>query len=322
MIVERGLAALALAAALGAAWAEGRSTLAPRVRDGRPWLAWVEARQAGATVPDFSLAVYDASARRLALLHVPGATKLEGRRTLERAYAEAFAASGGRAAAARAAEDLAEEKLKALSPEPIPPSSARLRADLPPLAEEDEPAVETALALKASARSPRAWARLLRGAASALRASDANGLDALLFALELRRVPREGLAPARLPEDAQAPDFLGRLLASAPPPEDGKPAAIEVLNGTDSPGLASRAAKMLRWRGVDVLATGTAAARARTLVYDRSGDFRKAARALAALGCPSARAVTRVDPSRAVDVTVALGADCAAAFGTGGGREP
>ena len=86
--------------------------------------------------------------------------------------------------------------------------------------------------------------------------------------------------------------------------------------------LASRAVKMLRFKGVDVLSTATEGGRERTLVYDRVGDFRRAAETLRSLGCPSARAVTRVDPSRVVDVSISLGADCAGAFGPGASREP
>jgi hypothetical protein len=57
-------------------------------------------------------------------------------------------------------------------------------------------------------------------------------------------------------------------------------------------------------------------------VYDRIGDFERAAKVQAALGCPSARAITRLDPSRAVDVSIELGDDCAGTFGPGSGREP
>jgi hypothetical protein len=57
-------------------------------------------------------------------------------------------------------------------------------------------------------------------------------------------------------------------------------------------------------------------------VYDRVGDFERAEKARAALGCPAARSVTRLDPSRAVDVSVELGSDCAGTFGLGDGREP
>jgi hypothetical protein len=144
----------------------------------------------------------------------------------------------------------------------------------------------------------------------------------LLFALELRRARLEDVRPARLPDEALAPEFLGRVLASEERPDDGRTPSAEVLNGTGEPGLASRAAKMLRSKGVDVLTTASARARARTLVYDRVGNFRRADGIRAALGCPAARAATRVDPSRAVDVSVELGGDCARAFGTGESREP
>ncbi|UPT74269.1 MAG: hypothetical protein M0D55_00415 [Elusimicrobiota bacterium] len=48
----------------------------------------------------------------------------------------------------------------------------------------------------------------------------------------------------------------------------------------------------------------------RTVVYDRTGDFEKASRVRAALGCPTAIAATRIDPLRGVDASVELGGDC------------
>jgi hypothetical protein len=52
--------------------------------------------------------------------------------------------------------------------------------------------------------------------------------------------------------------------------------------------------------------------RARTVVYDRTGDFAAARRALRALDCRGAAAVTRVDHARVVDASVEIGPDCAA----------
>lgn len=325
LIVERALAGALLASALGAAWAERGSTLAARVSDGRPWVAWVEARERGrAAPPSFQLAVYEPTARRLRLVHVPGELKLEakGRRTLERAYLEALKETEDPDAAARAAEDLAEARLRELSPEPVPGIAARLVVEIPPTSPEDEPSLEAARELKARSRRPRTWFALARRAARGLRAGDRSGIDALLFALELRRTPVESLEPARLPADDSAPAFLGRLLAPEEGPGDGRASIVEVLNGAGAPGLASRAAKVLRSKGVDVLTTGSGPSRARTLVYDRVGDFGRAEKARAALGCPEARTVTRLDPSRAVDVSIELGGDCAATFGPGDGREP
>lgn len=321
--VERALAGLLLMAALCAAWVEAGSPLATSIRAGRPWLAWVEARERGdAAAPILHLAVYDSVRRRLALLHIESATKREPRRTLERAYLEALRSTRDPDAAARAAEDLAGARLRALRPEADLDVAGRLEVELPPLAGEDEPAVETAMALKTRLRSPGAWARLALAAAKRAPREGRAALDPLLFALELRRVPLESLAPGRL-DEAQAPALLGRLLAP-PEPLRGGPRAItaEVLNGANQPGLASRVAKMLRSREIDVLALGTTQARARTLVYDRTGDFRRAALVRSSLDCPSARAVMRGDASRGVDVSVELGADCAGAPGPADVREP
>jgi hypothetical protein len=323
LIVERLLAATLLAAALGTAWIENGSTFAARAREGRPWLAWVEARERGrAGTPSLHLAIEEHSRRRLALLHVPGELKLEGRRTLERAYLEALKETGDPDAAARAAEDLAEARLRELSPEPLPAVSARLLVEIAPLAPQDEPAVEAARGLKARGLGIRTWLALARRAARGLRAGDRSALDPLLFALELRRTPVEGLEPARLPVDDQAPALLGRLLATEERPDDGRATTVEALNGAGTPGLASRAAKILRSKGLDVLSMGDAAPRARTLVYDRVGNFERAEKARTALGCPSARSITRLDLSRAVDVSIELGDDCAGTFGPGDGREP
>lgn len=323
LILERVLALVMVGAALGVARVEAGSALAARAREGGTWLAWLEARERGTVAPpSLHLLVYDAWGRRLSVLHVPGDLKLDRRRTLDRAYLEALKSVDDRDVAASAAEDLAEARLRELSPEPLPGVSARLAVETAPLEEEDEPALAAAAELRARERRARTWASLLRRAWNGLRAGDRAAVEPLLFALELRRVAPRDVAPARLPGDAEAPALLARLLSSEPVPDNGRATTAEVLNGTGSPGLATRAAKMLRFKGVDVLTPGTARARERTVVYDRVGDFRRAAAVRAALGCPETRAVTRVDPARAVDVSVELGADCQGAFGSGESREP
>lgn len=313
MNVERALALFALAAALGAAWAEAGAPLARARREGRPWLAWVSAVPADdGGAPNILLARFDPNARRLLLLQVPGTTRVDGRRDLDRVYRDALKADGDPDRAARAAEDMAEQALRALTPEAIPAVAGRLDVDMGPLGSGDEPSIEAAFALRAAARSPRAWASRLIKAWSGLRRGDRSTLDPLLLAFELRRVSLGNLEAARLPDEAQAPALLARVFSDAPPADDGRATTAEVLNGTPRTGLASAAAKMLRLRGVDVLGTGRAAERARTLVYDRVGDFRRAAQVCEVLGCRSARAVTRPDATRAVDVSVELGEDCAA----------
>ncbi len=323
MTLERVLAIATIAAALGAARLEAGSPLAARVRDGRPWLTWLEARERGSTAPpSLHLLIYDPVARRLAVLHAPGDLKLDRGRTLDRAYLEALKATRDLDAAAAAAEDLAEARLRQLSPESIPAVRGRLAVEIAPLGAEEEASVAAARELKIRARRPRTWLSLVRRGWRGLWAGDGDALDPLLFALETRRMNVADLRPVRLPDEAQAPALLGRLLTPDPQEPDVHATTAEVLNGAGVPGLASRAVKMLRFKGVDVLSAATSTARERTLVYDRVGDFRRAAQTLSSLACPSARAVTRVDLSRGVDVSVALGADCAGAFATGEGRDP
>jgi hypothetical protein len=313
LTAQRAVAALLVGLALGVSWVEHGSPLAAKVRSGRPYLFWVDARESREPAPRLPLGVYDPVRRTLSVLHVPDDTRLEGRRTLGKAFIEALRAADDMGAAARAAQDLAGAKLAALSPEPADWTGAgRLRLDVGDPDEESEPPLRAALALKSRLRSPRAWWALGRRALRALAAGDRAGADELLLSLELRSVPVEALRPAWLPADELAAPLLARLL-SGEPPEPGEGAATaEVLNGAGVDGLAAHVKKMLRLRGVDVIETrGAPRPRERTVVYDRIGDFARAEAVRAMLGCRDARTVTRVDPSRAVDVSVELGADCA-----------
>jgi hypothetical protein len=81
---------------------------------------------------------------------------------------------------------------------------------------------------------------------------------------------------------------------------------VQVLNGTQTRGLARRATTALRDRGFDVVDVGTiTSSRDTTLVIDVSGHpdwAKRVARALA-----PARIETRRDTSRYLDITVVLG---------------
>jgi hypothetical protein len=81
---------------------------------------------------------------------------------------------------------------------------------------------------------------------------------------------------------------------------------VEVLNATDTRGLARRATIHLRDRGFDVLELGNSSERLdSTLVLDRSGHPDWAQRVARALG--GARIETRPDTSRYLDITVLVG---------------
>ncbi|MEX2177431.1 MAG: LytR C-terminal domain-containing protein [Gemmatimonadaceae bacterium] len=96
----------------------------------------------------------------------------------------------------------------------------------------------------------------------------------------------------------------------AAPPDASIPDAprvrVQVLNATDTRGLARQATMHLRDRGFDVLEVGNAGEQLdSTLVLDRAGNPELARRVADALG--GARVESRPDSSRYLDVTVLLG---------------
>lgn len=83
---------------------------------------------------------------------------------------------------------------------------------------------------------------------------------------------------------------------------------VEVVNATDTRGLARLATAWLRDKGFDVVSTGTAAEKDRrdsSLVIDRSGHPEWAAMAAKAIG--GARVEARPDTLRFLDLTVLVG---------------
>jgi hypothetical protein len=82
---------------------------------------------------------------------------------------------------------------------------------------------------------------------------------------------------------------------------------VEVLNATQTKGLARRATLYLRERGFDVVGSGNVTEqRATTIVYDRSSHPEWARLVARAMNAP---VVARADSSRYLDVTVLIGAD-------------
>ncbi len=85
-------------------------------------------------------------------------------------------------------------------------------------------------------------------------------------------------------------------------------ARVEVLNGSDRPGLARDATERLRAAGFDVVYFGNAREpRGLSVVLDRGGRAPAARAAARALGLKTVR--PEPDASRMVDVTVLLGTD-------------
>jgi hypothetical protein len=95
------------------------------------------------------------------------------------------------------------------------------------------------------------------------------------------------------PKDARAPE--------------GVRIKVEVLNATQTKGLARKATLYLRDRGFDVVGSGNVAEqRSKTVVYDRSRHAEWAALVGKAMGAP---VLPRPDTSRYLDATVLIGAD-------------
>lgn len=270
--IQRGLAVVLLAAVLGVAAIERGSPFASRLRVNRPWPFWLSVREPGRSTLHFG--IYHPLHHRLILARIPKTTRLQG---------------------------------------PLWEGAGSLTLELAAATDDDEPPVAAARALKARGHSPRTlWPLAWRCVAGLLR-DDKTAADELLLALELRRTTLESLEPALLPDAAAAAAFLAHAFAPEPQPRsDARAIVIEVLNGAGVQGLAAQTAKVLRSAGgMDVTALGQAPhSRSRTVVYDRTGDFHRAARVRAALGCPTAIASTRIDALRGVDVSVELGGDC------------
>ena len=95
------------------------------------------------------------------------------------------------------------------------------------------------------------------------------------------------------PDDARAPE--------------GVRIKVEVLNATQTKGLARKATVYLRDRGFDVVGSGNVTdQRTNTVVYDRSAHPEWARLVGRAMNAP---VIERPDTSRYLDVTVLLGAD-------------
>ena len=263
-----------MAAVLALAWLERSSPQGIALREGRPCLFRfaLNAGPAPRTGAVFA-AVYRPARRTLDLVYLPGTAK----RAKDRRF------------------ETDEDMLSRLVPAwkdynelPLWQGAGPALSDEPPL-------------------DARDWILrhgLLRSRSSWLR------FDSFVLALEINRLRPKDVRAAWLPPESAVGPFFDRLLIPGQEDPSAEHPAVEVLNATQSPGVASRAKNMLRFKGADVMSVGNAESVRRTLVYDRTGRFENAATVLGMLDCPSAQALTKVDPKRIVDVTVLLAQDC------------
>jgi hypothetical protein len=317
--IQRALALLLLAPVLWTARLESRSPIAAAVRQDRPWVGWLALKSPTTPLPQIYLVYYRPWARTLSLIYVAENLRIEDNKTLpqlaaaarregaktDRQLARAMAEAAARAVTARAPQALREALAAA-----------------PPLHYEDftPEAEEPPIAAKEWAREQlRPGAMLARAARKGPSAGGIEGFELLRLALEVRGMDDDQLQAVYLPdEDADREALLTRLepdaapeAAATGPGGEPRPVTVEVLNATAKPGIANSAKKILRSKGADVMSTGNAPARGRTLVVDRVGRPELASRVRRMLDCPTAEAQTQVDAKRLVDVSVVLADDCA-----------
>lgn len=300
-LVQRGLALALLAPVLAAAWLEGRSPVSAAIRRREPWACWLALKPESSAQPQLFLALYRPRAPALELIHVPDSTPLEGKKTL--AKAAALARKDGAAPAdSDAGLVLADEATKLLLTE----GPEELRAALQPgFFHYEETASWTDEApVEAHRLARRLWRRETGPGAL-------EWFERLRLRLELLKLSDDDIHAGYLPESKEERTaYFKQLIGVASPARDHEAPTVEVLNATPQKGVASRATKILRSRGADVMSTGNAPARSRTLVLDRTGRPEVAAQVRRMLGCRSAEQVTQIDVKRLVDVSVVVADDC------------
>ncbi len=301
------LACALMAGVLSLAWLEHGSAFARSLSQSRPVLTWLALDTGnGREAPDLFLAVYQPTRRTLELVHWPGSRRMPGGGTLNGAYAALRRNGADPATAARHMADAAGSALEALGLTGQDWKGLRLwRGEAPAAHAEPALAARQWILRRTGARL---WPALLESRGSAA-GSSWPWFDRMLLALELQRLRPEAARPAELPPEDQVGPFMERLLnpgAAGPAPQ--RP-TVEVLNASARPGAASRVKNILRSSGADVMSVDNAVG-ARTVVYDRTGDFANAAAVLRMLDCTAAQAMTQVDLKRLVDVTVVIGEDC------------
>ena len=142
------------------------------------------------------------------------------------------------------------------------------------------------------------------------------GVNLVLVAFGVRQCGKTTDGPAVPRLSAVKPDTVR---TDVPPPvksvqaEELKnaPVQIEVLNGCGAPGIADKFTAFLRRKGFDVVKTGNFESYnvPKTLVIDRKGINRAAAKIGEALGLKKSEVISEIHDLYMVDATVVLGKD-------------
>jgi hypothetical protein len=142
------------------------------------------------------------------------------------------------------------------------------------------------------------------------------GANLLLVAFGVRQCGKARETSAVPAPPAVTPDTVRtRVPADAKPVPavevKNTPVQIEVLNGCGAPGIADKFTAFLRQKGFDVVKTGNYESYnvPKTLVIDRKGRAKAAARIGDALGLKKSEMISEIHELYMVDATVVLGKD-------------
>jgi len=313
-----GVLAASLAATSAAAWRDARSPLSDALRSGLPFTGLVTLRAAerGASVPPAAYVVlHDPLRGTVDLIETPPQhpAGAEGS-TLADVYGRAYLASGDpRKAGKTMAEAAAAALTRRRTWPPGAPTAPLYRVELDPAPAEALSGPEgLKRALLARTADPLFWLRLpalLRRRSGA--APELSAYDAWTLAREASALSPGGVRLARLSDAAGAAEFVAR--AVSPSAAEAPARTVEVLNSSGDLGVALKATKILRWRGVDVIHFGNSRGpeSASTRFVDRTGRPEAAEAVRRALDCPDAEVLTEVESSPRASVSVILGRDYA-----------
>ena len=135
--------------------------------------------------------------------------------------------------------------------------------------------------------------------------------DTWVLARELYRLPARNIRSHDLASAAELSTLLARLDEPAERPSKDR-MAVAVLNASSEPGVALQATKVLRWRNVDVVDFGNAAAPSpSTRLIDHGATDAEIETLLRQLGCGDLDIVEALDGGRRERATIVLGRDYA-----------
>ena len=334
--ITRFAAAILLAAVAALAAVDRRSESASRVRAGRPLTALLSLDQAGregSLAPALYLLVLGPKTGSADLIRIPPQTPVFERapdggrdnlRTLADVYGDAYAPQKR---LDRAQSGFAEAALTMLQANPAwPETGAPAGADggMPApldilasvyLSSDSLPGypLEMLRLLRSSLKDPLFWPRLplrTRSLGQAPRA-ERSPYDLFILAREFRRLDPRKVRVSELADPELTPRLLAGVFARAREnAEPKKSSEAEILNASDSDGLALKATKILRLRGFDVVHFGNAPASERSTIFvDKTGSAENAFSAAAALGCPDPAVLTALEEQPRAAVSVVLGRD-------------